>query len=288
MTKPKKQASLLPTKDQVLEFIRDSPIAVGKREIAKAFNVKGTDRIGLKELLRDLRQSGALARGTRRELMRPDALPEHLVVEVIGPDADGDLLARPTHWNSDDGAPPPQIVVQPSREHAAPGSGERLLVRLRPRDRDRYEAQIVRKVGHGPRRVLGVVETPRGARHAIVRPTDRKLRFEIEVQMRELDGAVDGDVVWVEQIGGPLARRGRVVDKVGTLRDPRAVSLIAIAANDIPVDFPEPALAQARHAGPAPLNQRVDMRGVPFVTIDGEDARDFDDAVWAEPDGDSA
>jgi ribonuclease R len=288
LTKAKKPAAALPTKDQILAFIRESPVPVGKREIAKAFNVKGADRVGLKDLLRDLRAEGTVARGTRRELMDPVALPEYLVIEVIGPDADGDVLARPVHWNADDGAPPPQIVVLPAPAHAAPGSGDRLLARLRQRGKQRYEAQIVRKVGHGPRRVLGVVETPRGARAAVVRPTDRKLRFEIEVQTRDLDGAVDGDVVWVEPLGGPLARRGRVVGKVGTLRDPRVVSLIAIAANDIPVEFPDAALAQADKAGPAPLGNRADMRGVPFVTIDGEDARDFDDAVWAEADDDAA
>ncbi|MCW5749164.1 MAG: ribonuclease R, partial [Alphaproteobacteria bacterium] len=288
MTKPRKPVAPLPTRDQVLAFIRESPVPVGKREIAKAFNVKGADRVGLKALLRDLRSEGAVARGTRRELMDPGALPEYLVIEVIGPDADGDVLARPVHWTAEAGVPAPEIVVLPAREHAAPGSGDRLLARLRKRGKQRYEAQIVRKVGHGPRRVLGVVETPHGARHAIVRPTDRRLRFEIEVQTRALDGAVDGDVVWLEQLGGPLARRGRVVAKVGTLRDPRAVSLIAIAANDIPVEFPDAALAQAAKAGPAPLGERTDMRGMPFVTIDGEDARDFDDAVWAEKDADPA
>ncbi|TWT10189.1 ribonuclease R [Reyranella sp. CPCC 100927] len=286
--KPKKQTTPLPTRDQILAFIRESPVPVGKREIAKAFNIKGADRVGLKELLRDLRADGAVARGTRRELMDPGALPEYLVIEVIGPDADGDLLARPVHWNPDDGAAPPEIIVQPTREHAAPGAGDRLLARLRKRGQRRYDAQIVRKVGHGPRRILGVVEMPRGARNAFVRPTDRKLRYEIEVAPRDLNDAVDGDVVWVEPMGGHLARRGRVLEKVGTLRDPRAVSLIAIAANDIPVEFPEAALVQAREAVAAPLGDRVDMRGVPFVTIDGEDARDFDDAVWAEPDSDPA
>jgi ribonuclease R len=217
LTKPKKQPALLPTKEQVLAFIRESPVPVGKREIAKAFNIKGADRVGLKELLRDLRADGSVARGNRRELMDPGALPEYLVIEVIGPDADGDLMARPVHWNPDGGAHPPEIVVLPAREHAAPGSGDRLLARLRRRGKDRYEAQIVRRVGHGARRVLGVVEMPRSAdaaaergarhaaqrdaRHAVVRPTDRRLRFDIEIAARDLDGAVDGDVVWVEQLG---------------------------------------------------------------------------------------
>jgi ribonuclease R len=288
LSKPKKPSSPLPTRQQILSFIRESPVAVGKREIARAFNIKGAGRVGLKALLRDLRADGSLARGNRRELMDPGALPEYLVVEVTGPDADGDVLARPVHWNPEGGGAAPEIVVLPVREHAAPGPGDRLLTRLRKRGKDRYEAQIVRKVGHGARRVLGVVETAPGARAAHVRPTDRKLRFEIEIARGDLGDAVDGDVVWVEQIGGPLARRGRIVGKVGTLKEPRTVSLIAIAANDIPVEFPDSALVLARKAGPAPLGERVDMRDMPFVTIDGEDARDFDDAVWAERDPDPA
>src|SRR5258707_1887280 len=64
----------------------------------------------------------------------------------------------------------------------------------------------------------------------------------------------------------------------------RTVSLISIAANDIPVEFPQAAAEEAGRAKPAPLGDRLDLRKVPLVTIDGEDARDFDDAVFAEPD----
>jgi ribonuclease R len=75
----------------------------------------------------------------------------------------------------------------------------------------------------------------------------------------------------------------RVVERLGSMSDPRAVSLISIHANDIPYVFPADALREAREATAAPLGQRTDLRSVPLVTIDGEDARDFDDAVWAEP-----
>jgi ribonuclease R len=70
------------------------------------------------------------------------------------------------------------------------------------------------------------------------------------------------------------------------MSDPRTVSLISIAANDIPVEFPPAALEEAERARAAPLGQRLDLRDTPLVTIDGEDARDFDDAVFAEPDPD--
>ena len=63
---------------------------------------------------------------------------------------------------------------------------------------------------------------------------------------------------------------------------PRAASLIAIYTRDIPTEFPEAALAQARGARPAPMGEREDLRSLPLVTIDGEDAKDFDDAVYVE------
>ena len=93
-----------------------------------------------------------------------------------------------------------------------------------------------------------------------------------------------GDIVWVEATGGALARRARVLERIGPMSDPRTVSLISIAANDIPVEFPDAALEEAERAKAAPMGHRLDLRDVPLVTIDGEDARDFDDAVFAEPD----
>ncbi len=280
-----KKPAVLPTREDILRFVRESPVPVGKREIAQAFGVKGTDRVQLKQVLRELRSDGALARGTRNELMDPAALPEYLVIEVIGTNRDGDTIARPARWNPDGGEAPPTIYVPAVPGQPAPGPADRLLVTLRRRGKDEYDATIVRRVGSGPRRLLGVFEAEHADRGpGVVRPTDRKLRFEIAIDHGARGGALPNDVVWVEQLGGPLARRGRIVERMGSLDEPRTVSLIAIAANDIPVDFAPEALALAEDAKAAPLGKRLDLRDVPFVTIDGEDARDFDDAVQAQAD----
>jgi ribonuclease R len=120
----------------------------------------------------------------------------------------------------------------------------------------------------------------------LVTPTDRKLRQSFEVRPADKNGAVPGDIVWIEATGGALSRRAQVLERIGPMSDPRTVSLIAIAANDIPVEFPQAALDEAERAKAAPMGHRLDLREVPLVTIDGEDARDFDDAVFAEPDPD--
>src|SRR5204862_269455 len=148
---------------------------------------------------------------------------------------------------------------------------------------------LIRRLGSGPKKILGLYEQPAGGNGlATVTPTDRKLRREFEVRPADSNGAQPGDIVWIEEAGGELSRRAKVIERVGPMSDPRTISLISIAANDIPVDFPEAAAKEAEHAKAAPLGNRLDLREVPLVTIDGEDARDFDDAVYAEPDPDHA
>ncbi|MBL8566575.1 MAG: ribonuclease R, partial [Hyphomicrobiaceae bacterium] len=102
--------------------------------------------------------------------------------------------------------------------------------------------------------------------------------------------AEEGELVVADVL--PARRHGlpqaRVVERVGRIDQPKAFSLIAIHTHDIPVAFPDDAIAEAEAARPVTLGQRTDLRPIPLVTIDGADARDFDDAVWAEPDPDPA
>ena len=119
-------------------------------------------------------------------------------------------------------------------------------------------------------------------------PTDRRAKAEWVVPPGEDGGAADGEIV----LGEPAAHHGlglkpaRIIERLGTMGDARSVSLIVIHTHDIPHEFPDAALAEAERARGVPLGRRTDLRDLPLVTIDGEDARDFDDAVFAEPDGD--
>lgn len=279
----------VPTRDELLAFIRESETPVGKREIARAYGLKGDQRIELKELLRDLRDTGEIAPDRAKTFRDPQALTETAVLEIVTVDSDGHLLAVPRRHDDEKDGPAPRIevVVPSSRTVPAPAVGDRVLASLKRRGKNTYEARIIRRLGSGPKKILGLYEEPDG-RHGLglVTPTDRKLRREFDVRPNDRNGALPGDIVWIEETGGSLTRRARVVERIGPMSDPRTVSLIAIAANDIPVEFPEAALEEADKAKAAPMGDRLDLRGVPLVTIDGEDARDFDDAVFAEPDPD--
>ncbi len=276
----------VPTRDELLAFIKESTTPIGKREIARAFGLKGDQRIELKELLRDLRDSGDIAADRAKTFKDPKALTDITVLEIVKVDDDGHLLALPRRHEEQDGAPP-RIEIDPhtSRGGPAPAVGDRVLASLKRRGKNTYEARIIRRLGSGPRKILGLYEEPPGRDGmGLVTPTDRKLRQSFDIRLADKNGAVPGDIVWVEGAGGSISRRGRVLERVGAMSDPRTVSLISIAANDIPVEFPQAALDEAERARAAPLGHRLDLRQVPLVTIDGEDARDFDDAVFAEPD----
>jgi len=278
----------VPTRDELLAFIRDSETPVGKREIARAYGLKGDQRIILKELLRDLRDSGEITPDRAKTFRHPESLSDMAVLEIVSVDGDGHLLAVPRRHDDDKDGPPPRIeVVAPaSRNVPAAAVGDRVLASLKRRGKGGYEAKIVRRLGSGPKKILGLYEEPPGRSGlGLVTPTDRKLRREFDVRASDKNGAQPGDIVWIEETGGALARRARIVERIGPMSDPRTVSLISIATNDIPVDFPEAAIEEADKAKAAPMGHRLDLRDVPLVTIDGEDARDFDDAVFAEPDG---
>jgi ribonuclease R len=276
----------VPTRDELLAFIRESATPIGKREIARAFSLKGDQRIELKALLRDLRDTGTIAAERGKTFRDPEALSDVAVLEIVRVDNDGHLIAIPRKHDEEKDGPVPRIEIVPQRTRGgpAPTIGDRVLASLKKRGKS-YEARIIRRLGTGPQKILGLYEEPVGGNGmGLVTPTDRKLRRSFDVRPADRNDAVSGDIVWIEEMGGALTRRARVLERIGPMSDPRTVSLIAIATNEIPVEFPQAALEEAERARAAPMGDRLDLRQTPLVTIDGEDARDFDDAVFAEPD----
>lgn len=278
----KRTAPPFPTREQVLEFVRESDGPVGKREIARAFQIRGDDRARLNALLKDLRDEGEVGKSRGKRFGRPGELPPVGVVEVTGLDRDGDPVARPANWEGEGRPPVIRFVVD--RKGRAPGIGDRVLARLNPEGDGVYSARIIRRLDRAPSQVLGIFQMVRGSGRIV--PTNRKIRTEFVVPPGAEGTASSGDLVTVRPIGSrSFGLPEAAVDTViGSATGPRAPSLIAIHSNDIPTDFTEEALDDAAAAKPVPISGRTDLRDIPLVTIDGSDARDFDDAVWAEPD----
>ena len=274
-----------PTREQIMEFIDMSPTPVGKREIARAFNIKGAAKIELKKILRDLKIGGDVVKG-RRRFDKPDRLPPVEVLEIIGIDDDGEVIARPNVWKED--YEPPVIYVKTIRRGgpSAPGIGDKILAKLRYTGKQTYEASIMRVLGSGPQRVLGIFRP--NEREGRVVPTDRKDSGEIAVPLDDHPDLEGGSLVLTEILPGKHfgLRKGRITEVLGNINEPKSISLVSIHARGIPFEFPPEVELQARESKATPMGKRTDLRDIPLVTIDGADARDFDDAVWAEPDSD--
>ncbi|MGD9538163.1 MAG: ribonuclease R [Alphaproteobacteria bacterium] len=283
MTAKKPGHGQLPTRDELLRYIEESEGKVGKRELARAFGIKGDARAELKRLLRDLEDEGALQRGGRRALHRTGALPAVCPIDIHDIDVDGELRARPVNW-AGEAEPPPIIVAPAARGVPALGVGDRALARLRKLPEGGYEAQVMRLLEAKRDELLGVFER-RADGGGTIRPTERRARHTVAVAATDTADAADGEIVLAELLPQRgYEARARIRERLGHMESPRAISLIAIHTHGIPTRFSEAALAEARAGRPVSLGKRADLRELPLVTIDGEDARDFDDAVFAEPD----
>jgi ribonuclease R len=150
------------------------------------------------------------------------------------------------------------------------------------------EAAVIRCIDPRAGRIVGTFFRFSGGGRLV--SADRRDDTEYEIVERDAGGAEDGELVVAEELpsGRFGAARARVVERLGPVSDPGSLSRLVIAAFDLPTEFPAAALAEAAAAAPPDLAGRCDLRGIPLVTIDGADARDFDDAVWAEPDPDPA
>lgn len=274
----------LPTKDQIRQWISDNPNLSAKRDIAKAFGVKGDARIDLKRLLRELEDEGGIERKARH-YREPGSLPPVAVLQVLPPDADGDLFAVPLEEGVEKR---PRILIAPQKGDPALGAGDRVLARLTKvaaEDRD-YEARLIRKLGANPLKVLGIFRAhSEGGRIVPVdKGSDKEWRVARDATLDARDGElVEGELSGKRALGLPQAR---ITARLGDPSGAKAVSLIAIHQHGIPDRFPDAAIAEAERAVAAPLGKREDLRGIDLVTIDPVDARDRDDAVFAEADAD--
>ncbi|WP_170378215.1 ribonuclease R [Ruegeria atlantica] len=276
----------IPTKQEVLDWISANPTLTSKRDIAKAFGIKGADRIDLKRILKELEAEGHLEK-RKRSYRDPDRLPPVSVLQVKAPNADGDLFARPLEWHGE-GVEPIVLIVARASDPAL-GEGDRILARLTVvhEEDHNYEARLIRRIGTNPRRIVGIFR--KSAEGGRIVPIDKTGSTEWLVHDGAVLGAKDGELVEAEQ-AGPKNRMGlpraRIVERLGDPSAPKAVSLIAIHQHGIPDDFPDKVIAEADKAKPVGLKGREDLRDMPLLTIDPSDARDHDDACYAHADED--
>ncbi|MHA1524398.1 MAG: ribonuclease R family protein [Alphaproteobacteria bacterium] len=317
---PKKIAGL-PTPEQIVEFAANQPDAVGRRELGRAFNITGALRGPFKELLRDLKKQGLLARKTSHGPRGPSApraagakLPPVGTAVVVASDNDGQLFATPASDQT------MRLAVRGIKHSAPPanlGVGDRILARFveitpATQDSPAFEARVIRKLESETGPMVGVVSAGTQGRLQVT-PASRKARGTYEVTARDALDAKPGDLVSFKRAdpNGGNNRRDRsgrsdrnsrsdrnnrrdqahqvcITATHGRADAPGAVSRIAIFEYGLPDAFPEKVLANAQTVEPSAVPARRDLRDIAMITIDPQTAKDHDDAVFAQADPASA
>ena len=274
----------LPSRKQILEFIEQSDQPAGKREIARAFGLRGPNKIALKALLKDMADEGLIDSAPGRAFHKMGGIPKVTVLKIVEIDGN-EVIGVPERWEADS-APLPKLRVKERGRRGALGVGDRILARTEERGQG-HVAHVMKKLAQSNEMLMGVVEKDERDRFWL-KPVDKKIRRSTPIS--DLGNAEVGNLVMAEPSGGRGRVTARVKEVLGDPFAPKSFSLIAINKFDIPLHFPTSVEDEAEAVTKLELSdeKREDIRHLPIVAIDPADARDHDDAIWAAPDDDPA
>ncbi len=270
----------IPSREAILEALRRLGRPAGFEALAAALGVEGErDLTALTRRLRAMERDGQLLRDRRGRYGIPERM-DLVAGRVIGhPDGFGFLV--PEEGGGED-------LFLPPREMRAVMHGDRVLARVTGIDaRGRREAAVVEVLERAHKTVVGRYRTAH--RMGFLTPSDRRIPQDIAIPPGDELGARDGQIAVAEIVTPPTRRTlavGRLIEVLGDHLAPGMETEVAIRAHEIPHVWPQDVLEEAARL-PAQVSEedkhgREDLRALPLVTIDGEDARDFDDAVFAE------
>ena len=290
MSDPDNAPRPLPDDDQLITYLDDMDDLPSVKEIARAFGLVAHQRAPLRKRLKALANKGKLnhlmttsaATGDNSEALE---LPSVLPLKIISVTSNGDYIAKPVaetlHQQGQS-----LIIPHDRRKGRAYAPGDEVLARISPKGRGRYIAKVIRALSASKTSAFGeVIKTDRGF---ILENADRNARHPMDLQIDSSLTVEAGDLVEVEihQGRGYLRRTAKVIRKLGKSGGYASFSPLAIAEFELPHHFDDEVLAEAEKADLPNSDGRKDLTTIPLVTIDGADAKDFDDAVYAEPHGD--
>lgn len=280
------QPQSVPGKDQILELLsrrEDRPLRFD--EVKSSLRVAATAERTLRRLLEELQREGRIVK-TREGRF---GLASKMSL------ATGRLMAHRDGYGfvvlEEEKEKKPDVYVN-ARAMGGAMHGDKVVVRVESAKGDRGpEGRIVRVLERARTRIVGRFE--QAGQHGFVVPRNRRLTQDLFVEKGEMGRARTGDLVVAEISAYPQAQRnpeGKIARVLGKAGDPALDTDAIIAEYDLPSEFPEPVLRQAqgvpKEVRPSDIAGRKDLRGLPTVTIDGENARDFDDAVSIRREGD--
>ncbi|MEJ8795864.1 ribonuclease R [Trinickia caryophylli] len=268
----------IPSREEILGVLRTSDTPLNANDIAETLSIKRQEREGFFKRLGAMERDGQIRLDKRGYYQLTH--PSNFVAGRVQGHRDGyGFVIR------DDGQ---DDLFLPNAEMQKVMHNDRVLARIVGYDRrGRPEGHVVEVTERANKRVIGRLLSENGA--LIVAPEDKRIAHDILVTQSTKKAKV-GQVVVVEVTDFPSRHSqplGRVTEVLGDIDDPGMEIEIAVRKYGVPHEFSADTLAEAAklpdEVRPVDVRHRVDLRDVPLVTIDGEDARDFDDAVYCEP-----
>jgi ribonuclease R len=271
----------VPSRELILEVLNEAGVPMDERDVSRQLDIGKRDREAFARRIAAMERDGQIMRNRRGDLCVVEKL-DLIRGRIIGHKDGFGFLQR-----EDDG---PDLFLGP-REMQKVLHGDRVMARISGMDRrGRPEGKIVEVLEHGQLRLVGRLRVEHGV--TFVTAEDKRVSQEFVVPAGEAGKAKPGQVVSVEIISQPGRHAqplARVVEVIGNYADPGMEIEIALRKHALPWVFPPSAEALAARLPKAVRSAdhkgRVDLRDLPLVTIDGETAKDFDDAVWCEPSG---
>jgi ribonuclease R len=271
----------LPSREYILQILAEQGMPIDQEDLCALFEIELDEEELFLRRLRAMERDGQIMRNRKRAICVMEKL-DLIKGKVQGhPDGFGFLIPE-------DGSP--DLMISAKEMHKVL-HGDTVMARAGSTDRrGRREANIVEVLEHATKRLVGRLYEEHGILFVVAE--NRRISQDILVAPGEHGGAQPGQVVMLEIMQQPSKHAqpiGRIVQVVGNYADPGMEIEIALRKHDLPNEFPADTRHQAESLSPevqpADYAGREDVRHLPLVTIDGETARDFDDAVYCEPNG---
>ncbi len=282
----KYQGVPLPSREYILQLLAERGVPMPLERIMADLDVRGHEAELFQRRLNAMQRDGQLMQNRRGDWLIPDKAD--LVRGRVQGHADGFGFLVP-----DEGQNQAQDIFLPEKEMRELLHGDRALVRIAGMDRrGRPEGKLVEVLERANERIVGRVFSEHGVWFVV--PENKRIAQDILLAPAEKGARAkkpkDGQIVTVALIEQPTRHTqpiGRIVEVLGDFADPGMEIEIALRSHELPHQFSAAALAQTRRlpdeVRDKDLAGREDLRELPLVTIDGETARDFDDAVYCEP-----
>ncbi len=274
----------LPSRELVLQLLTDQGVPLSLEQVYTLLDIKDVERDNFNKRLNAMEREGQIMRNRKGALCLTEKI--HAIAGTVQGHPDGFGFLVP-----DDKVKHPEDLFLGPREMAQVMHGDRAMVRMSGLDRKgRPEGKIVEVLERSTKSLVGRVIQGQGV--TIVAAEDRRINQDILIPYHLDMGAKPGQVVMVELTAQPSSGAhpmGKVVQILGNYADSGMEIEIALRKHKLPHEFSPAAIHQAESipklVQAADYKGRIDLRELPLITIDGETARDFDDAVYAEKHG---